>query len=73
MQKRFKKDFLKILKGYENLQESVLKISKNNLNDFRNNSEFLKGSFKSFKDTLKEEVESKDFSEDLNKNQFEVK
>ena len=72
MQKEFK-NFLKILKSYENMQESVSKISGNNLNNFRSNLKPLKDFFESFKDVLKRKIEPKNFNEDFNENQFETK
>ena len=72
MQKRPKEDFLKILKGYEDLQKSALKIDINNLNDFRNNSESSKNFFNSFKNASERKIELKDFSEDFNENQFKT-
>ena len=72
MQKGFKKDLLKILKSHRNLQKSVPKAGRNNLNDFRNNSEPLKNLFKSFENASEREVEPWDSSEDLDKNQFKT-
>ena len=72
IQKGSKKCLLKILKGHRNLQESVLKENGNNLNNFESNSEPLKDSFKSFKDTSEGEIESRAFNENLNGNQLEA-
>ena len=66
MQKGSKKDLLKILKSYGNLQGSALKADKNNLNDFRSNLKSSKSFFKSFKDASEGEIESQDSSEDFN-------
>ena len=57
MQKGLKEGFLKILKGYKDLQEPTLKADRDNLNDFRNNLKSLKSFFKSFKDTLEKKIE----------------
>ena len=71
MQKEFK-GFLKILKGYRNIQRFILKMSKNNLNDFRSNSEFFKIFFKNFENASEREIEFKNLSEDFNKDQFKT-
>ena len=47
-------------------------MNENNLNNFRSNSESLKDFFKNFKDTLKREIESKDFNKNLNEDQLKA-
>ena len=73
MQKGSRKDLLKILKSYRDLQKSASKTDRDNLNDFRSNSEPSENSFKSFKNASEGEIESKDFNEDFNKDQFKTK
>ena len=65
MQKEFR-ELLKILKSHEDLQRFALKAGRDNLNDFRSNSESSENSFKSFENALKKEVESKNSNENLN-------
>ena len=72
MQKRFKEDLLKILKGHKNLQESTLKAGRDNLKNFRNDSKSFKSFLKSFKDASEGEIEFKTFNEDFNEDQFEA-
>ena len=72
MQEKSKKSLLKILKGYKNLQEPVLKTDKNNLNNFRSDSELSKNLFKNFENALKEEIESKDFNKNFNEDQLKT-
>ena len=67
-----KEDLLKILKNYRDLQESALKVSRDNLNNFGSNSTPLKGPIKSFKDASEGEVKSQDFNENLNEDQFKA-
>ena len=67
MQKGFKKGFLKLLKNHENLQESALKVSRDNLNDFESDLDSLRGTLKSFKDVSEGKIEFKNFNEDFNK------
>ena len=71
MQKRFK-GLLKILKSYKDLQESVSKTDRDNLNNFKNKSESSGNLFKSFKNTSEREIEPKNPNRDLNKDQFET-
>ena len=47
-------------------------MSRNNLNNFRSNSELLKNFFESFKNVSEEEVKPRDFNEDFNEDQFEA-
>ena len=72
MQKGLKKDFLKILKGYEDLQRSASKVSENDLKDFESNLKLSGGLSKSFEDASEGEVEPRTFSEDLNGDQLEA-
>ena len=58
MQKGFRKGFLKILKNYKNLWESVSKADEDDLNDFESNSESLKGLLESFEDASERKIES---------------
>ena len=48
------------------MQGPALKMSENNLNNFRSNLKPLKNLFESFEDVLKKEIEFKNFSEDFN-------
>ena len=68
MQKRPKEGFLKILKDYEDLQGSALKVGRDDLNDFKSDLGSLKGPFESFEDVSEGEIEPWDFSEDLDEN-----
>ena len=72
MQKRFKEGLLKILKDYENLQRSALKMNKNDLKNFRSNSESSEGPLKSFKDASEGKIEFRAFSEDFNEDQLKA-
>ena len=63
---------LKILKSHRNLQESASKAHKNNLNNFKSNSELLKNLFKNFEDASEEEIKPKNPSGDLNRDQLEA-
>ena len=54
------------------MQKFVSKVNKNNLNNFRSDLKFLKNLFKSFKNALKREIESKNLSEKFNENQFKT-
>ena len=65
MQKEFREGFLKILKGYENLQRPVSKVSRNDLKNFESNSEPSDDPLKSFKDASEGKVKSRTFNEDL--------
>ena len=47
-------------------------MGKNNLNDFRNNSEFSENFFKNFEDISEEEIEFKDFNRDFDEDQLEA-
>ena len=73
MQKGFKKGFLKILKNHKNLQRSVSKTDRDNLKNFKSNSESLKGPSESFEDASEEKIEFKVFSEDFNEDQLKTK
>ena len=66
------KGLLKILKSHEDLQRPALKIDGNNLNNFRNSLKPLRNPLESFENTSEREVEPKDSSEDLNKDQLEA-
>ena len=72
MQKESREGLLKILKGHRDLQKPASKMGRDDLNNFRSNSEPSKSSFKSFENASEGEVESKDSSEDLNENQLEA-
>ena len=72
MQKRLKKDLLKILKGHEKMQRSALKMSRDDLKNFRNNLEPPRGPSESFEDTSEGEVEPKAPSGDLDEDQLEA-
>ena len=56
MQKGPREGLLKILKGHRNLQRPVQKAGRDDLNDFKSNSESLKGTLKSFKDASEGEI-----------------
>ena len=72
MQEKFREGLLKILKGYEDLQKPALKAGRDNLNDFRSNSELLENLFKSFKDASEREIKLRNSSGDLDENQLET-
>ena len=72
MQKGFKKDLLKILKNHRNLQRSALKVNKDNLKNFRSDSEPPRGFPKSFEDASEGEIKFKTFNKDLNEDQLET-
>ena len=54
------------------MQKFVLKVSEDNLNDFKSNLKSLRNSFENFEDTSEEKIEFKDFNENLNEDQFET-
>ena len=72
MQKGPRKGLLKILKGHRNLQESASKVGRNNLKNFKNNSESPRSLSESFEDASEREIEPKAFSGDLNEDQLET-
>ena len=67
------KGLLKILKGHRDLQGPALKAGRDNLNNFKSNSEPLKNLLKSFKDASEGEVKPRDPNEYLNEDQLEAK
>ena len=72
MQKRFKESLLEILKGHRNLQKSAPKVNRDNLKDFKSDSESLRDSLKSFEDTSEGEIKLRALSGDLNEDQLEA-
>ena len=72
MQKGPKEGLLKILKGHRDLQKPTPKMSRDNLKDFRSNSEPPRGPPESFEDASEGEVKSKALSEDFNEDQLEA-
>ena len=66
MQKRFKEDFVKILKDYRDLQRSAPKVNRDNLNNFRSNLEFSKDFIESFVNAFKRKIKFKNFNKNLN-------
>ena len=72
IQEGSKEGLLKILKGYEDLQESASKVSRDDLNDFESDLELLRDFLESFKGASEGGVESRDSSKDLNRDQFEA-
>ena len=72
MQKEPKEGLLKLLKGYRDLQGPAPKVSRDNLNDFRSNSDSSESLLKSLKDALEGEIKSKNSNEDFNGDQLEV-
>ena len=72
MQKGFRENLLKLLKSHEDLQGPASKVDRNDLNNFRSDSNSLIGFFKSFKDASEGKIEFKNFNEDFNENQFKT-
>ena len=72
MQKGLKKGLLKLLKGHGDLQKPAPKMSRDNLNNFRNDSDFLIGLFKSLKDASEGKIKSRNFNENFNEDQFKA-
>ena len=72
MQEGPKKDLLKILKGCRDLQKSALRAGRDNLNDFKSNSESSEGILESFKDASEGKIESQDSNEDFNEDQLKA-
>ena len=72
MQKRPREGLLKILKGYEDLQGSAPKVSRDNLKDFESDLEPSRGPLENFEDASEGEVKSRAPSGDLNGDQLEA-
>ena len=66
------KGLLQILKNYENLQRFTLKVSRDDLNNFKSDSEPSENLFESFENVSKRKIEPKNFNEDFNENQFKT-
>ena len=67
------KNLLKILKSYKNLQKFILKTDRDDLNNFRSDSESPKDFLENLKDISEKKIEFKDFNKDFNENQLETK
>ena len=72
MSEGFKKGLLKLLKGHKDLQESALKVSRDNLNDFKSNLNSSEGSLENLENVSERKIKSKDFNEDFNENQLKA-
>ena len=72
MQKKPREGLLKILKSHRNLQGPASKADRNDLKDFKSNSEPPRGPLESFEDASEREIKSKALSGDLNGDQLEA-
>ena len=72
MQEKPREGLLKILKGYRDLQRPALKADRDDLKDFRSNSEPSEDPLKSFEDASEGKIKPRALSENLNEDQLEA-